>query len=80
MNQFLIDGLTYRKVFRDVGTDHEERGGCISMQNGEFRLCDDCKLQKACPADEEAIMQDAEAREAQDVRDAHSSTDGDEDE
>jgi hypothetical protein len=27
MNQFLIDGIKYRAVYRDVGTDHEERGG-----------------------------------------------------
>jgi hypothetical protein len=53
MNQFLIDNIPYRAVYRDVGTEHEERGGCTSMQNGEFRLCEECELQKACPAEDE---------------------------
>ena len=50
-NEFILDGIPYRAVYRDVGTEHEERGGCTSMQNGDFRLCEECELQKACPAD-----------------------------
>lgn len=54
MNQFLIDGIPYRAVYRDNPNGFgEERGGCTSMQNGEFRLCEECELQKACPADGE---------------------------
>ncbi|MCK9570714.1 hypothetical protein M0R72_17325 [Candidatus Pacearchaeota archaeon] len=54
MNQFLIDGIPCRAVYRDNPNGFgEERGGCTSMQNGEFRLCEDCELQKDCPDDGE---------------------------
>lgn len=52
MNQFLVDGILCRAVYLDNPNGFgEERGGCTSMQNGEFRLCEVCELQKACPAD-----------------------------
>ena len=54
MNQFLIDGIPYRAVYRNVGTDHEERGGCCRVSDGkDFMECDDCEHHRKgeCPAD-----------------------------
>ena len=52
MNQFLIDGIIYRAVYCDNPNGFgEERGSCTSTQNGDFRLCEKCELQKDCPAD-----------------------------
>ena len=54
MNQFLIDGIPYREVFRNVGTEHEERGGCCQVDDGRnFCECEDCKIRDNCPADGE---------------------------
>lgn len=52
MNQILIDGVMYRAVYCDNPNGlGEERCACTSMQNGEFRLCEECELRKACSAD-----------------------------
>ena len=51
--QFLVEGILCREVFRDVGTDHEERGGCYELPEGEVTECQDCQHKKACPADGE---------------------------
>ena len=48
MNQFLIDGILCRAVYRD-----EERGGCWNFANREVTECQDCEHRQACPADGE---------------------------
>jgi hypothetical protein len=55
MNQFLIDGLTYRAVYRDNPNGFgEERGGCCRLDGSDFLECCDCTYEGACPADGEA--------------------------
>jgi hypothetical protein len=53
MNQFLIDGIPYHAVYRYVGTDHEERGGCCQLDGSDFQECQDCIYEGKCPADGE---------------------------
>ena len=53
MNQFLIDGLTYRAVYSDNPNGFgEERGGCCQLDGSDFVECRDCSL-VYCPADGE---------------------------
>ena len=55
MNQFLIDGIPHRAVYCDNPNGFgEERGGCCPVDGlGYLKLCEECELQKACPADGE---------------------------
>jgi len=81
MNQFLIDGITYRAVYRDNPNGFgEERGGCCLLDGSNFTECEGCSFYGHCPADAEDDIQDAEAREAQLTRDVNSLADGEDDE
>lgn len=54
MNQFLIDGILCRVVYRDNPNGFgEERSGCWNFANREVTECPDCPHRQACPADGE---------------------------
>ena len=55
MTQFRIDNIPYRAVYRDVGTEHEEREGCCQLDGSDFMECENCehRRKKECPADGE---------------------------
>ena len=54
MNQFLIDGIMYRAVYRDNPHGFgEERGGCCQLDGSDFQECRDCIYEGKCPADGE---------------------------
>lgn len=54
MNQFLVDGILCRAVYRDNPNGFgEERGGCYNFANREVTECQDCPHAKSCPADGE---------------------------
>ena len=44
LNNFVIDGITYRPPFNELG----EIGGCYDPQ-GEFEACEDCIYEGQCP-------------------------------
>jgi hypothetical protein len=50
-NQFILDGITYRIQFNELG----ESGGCCQLDGSDFQECDACTyaLHDACPADGE---------------------------
>lgn len=54
MNQFLIDGILCRAVYRDNPNGFgEEMGGCYNFANREVTECQDCPHRHDCPADGE---------------------------
>lgn len=54
MNQFLLNGILCRAVYRDNPNGFgEERGGCYNFANREVTECQDCQHRQACPADGE---------------------------
>ncbi|MCK9569705.1 hypothetical protein M0R72_12250 [Candidatus Pacearchaeota archaeon] len=54
MNQFLIDGIPYRAVYRDNPNGMgEERGGCCRLDGSDFTECEGCRYEYCCPADGE---------------------------